>query len=272
MIKTHYLKELECNTLPKQIGDDDYDCGRVQEWVNLQKHHIQGFKVTIGVDDDFGGGTTLAIKHFQDRFNLEVTGIVDQETWNQLVAPMKRAFGKVSFEPEESIQNRIVTYAKQQLVEHPVERRSNEGPWVRSYCFGKDGSAYPWCAGFVTTIVDMAADSLGNDVKDYMISSLSCDLILADAMDENRGQTHHRNVMVKTEPRLIEPGDLFLVINRRNPDDAKHIGIVIDMNDTIMTTIEGNTNDEGSREGYEVCQRYRDLAKGNYDIIKLKVD
>ncbi len=269
MIKLDHKKELSCDSLPKERGDYDDDCGRVQEWVNLQKHHIQGFNVTIAVDDDFGGGTQAAIRHFQEHFKLSVTGEVNEETWQQLIAPMKRAFGKITFSGGETIQERVVRYAKQQLIEHPVELYSNKGPWVRSYCFGMDGSAYAWCAGFVTSIVDLAADTQDKNVKNYMKASLSCDRILSDAMEGNRGQTHHRNLLVKTTPELVEVGDLFLVINRKNPLDAKHIGIVTDMNGTIMTTIEGNTNDEGSRDGYEVCQRYRDLAKGSYDIVKL---
>ncbi len=34
-------------------------------------------------------------------------------------------------------------------------------------------------------------------------------------------------------------------------------GIVLRAAEEVFETIEGNTNDEGSREGYEVCQRVR---------------
>lgn len=36
-----------------------------------------------------------------------------------------------------------------------------------------------------------------------------------------------------------------------------HTGIVEKFDDTYVYTIEGNTNDTGSREGYEVCRRKR---------------
>ena len=36
-----------------------------------------------------------------------------------------------------------------------------------------------------------------------------------------------------------------------------HIGIVISHDDKHFTTIEGNTNDDGSREGYEVAEKHR---------------
>jgi hypothetical protein len=35
--------------------------------------------------------------------------------------------------------------------------------------------------------------------------------------------------------------------------------------DGILTTIEGNTNDDGSRDGYEMCSRSRSAA-GKYFI------
>ena len=37
--------------------------------------------------------------------------------------------------------------------------------------------------------------------------------------------------------------------------------------DGTFATIEGNTNDEGSREGYEVCRRVR--GRGSKDFIRL---
>ena len=270
MIKTEYKKELTCDTLPKKKGDFDNDCRRVQEWINLQKYHYQDFNISISIDDDFGGGTEAGVKAFQTFQNLDSTGVVDEATWQHLVAPMNSAFTRLNFSSGTSIQDRVVQYAKNQLLYHPVELKSNLGPWIRAYCFGKDGSAYAWCAGFVTSIVDLAAEFDDKEVRDYMKASLSCDRILDDAISGKRGQTHLRNNKIKSNATDVKPGDLFLVINKRNEMDATHIGIVIGMNGTVMTTIEGNTNDEGSRDGYEVCQRFRDLSKGNYDIIKLK--
>ena len=39
-----------------------------------------------------------------------------------------------------------------------------------------------------------------------------------------------------------------------------HACIVEDFDTTYLYTIEGNSNDEGAREGYEVCQRKRNLS------------
>ncbi len=82
-------------------------------------------------------------------------------------------------------------------------------------------------------------------------TSFSCDFLAATAKEigiflgeskiENRAQ--------------ITSGSLFL--NRRTPTDWVHTGIVVQAKNDFFHTIEGNTNDEGSREGYELCKRIR---------------
>lgn len=52
-------------------------------------------------------------------------------------------------------------------------------------------------------------------------------------------------------------GDVFIM------DFGKglgHTGFVESVNGEFINTIEGNTNDEGSREGYEVCRRARKIS------------
>ena len=63
----------------------------------------------------------------------------------------------------------------------------------------------------------------------------------------------------------IKPGSMFL--SRRTTKDWVHVGIVIKAEDQIIHTIEGNTNDEGSREGYEVCKRIRGYKNKDYILI-----
>ena len=49
-------------------------------------------------------------------------------------------------------------------------------------------------------------------------------------------------------------GCLFAYLN---PDGGGHIGFVTKVVLGVFSTIEGNTNDDGSREGYKVCRRTR---------------
>jgi hypothetical protein len=63
----------------------------------------------------------------------------------------------------------------------------------------------------------------------------------------------------------ITPGSLFLV--QRTATDWEHTGIVVSAEADVFHTIEGNTNDEGSREGYEVCKRIRGYEKKDFIVI-----
>jgi hypothetical protein len=52
------------------------------------------------------------------------------------------------------------------------------------------------------------------------------------------------------------PGDLFLV--QRTSSDWTHVGVVVGVRDgDTIVTVEGNTNNAGSREGLYVLERRR---------------
>lgn len=57
--------------------------------------------------------------------------------------------------------------------------------------------------------------------------------------------------LVVTRP---QPGDIFIMDYGKGQG---HTGIVEKVEKNLIHTIEGNTNDEGSREGYEVCRKQR---------------
>jgi len=58
---------------------------------------------------------------------------------------------------------------------------------------------------------------------------------------------------------------MFLV--RRTSTDWTNTGFAFGYDGGTIQTIEGNTNDEGSREGYEVCRRTR--GRGRMDFVTL---
>ena len=61
-------------------------------------------------------------------------------------------------------------------------------------------------------------------------------------------------------------GSLF--VQRRSPTDWNRTGIVVAAIDEVIETIEGNTNEGGSQEGYEVCRRIRNSK--NKDFVRLE--
>jgi hypothetical protein len=63
--------------------------------------------------------------------------------------------------------------------------------------------------------------------------------------------------------RRVKPGSLFLSA-KDVPNDWSHVGIFISASGESFTSIEGNTNDEGSFEGFEVCTRIRGWDKKDF--------
>jgi len=102
------------------------------------------------------------------------------------------------------------------------------------------GGGYPWCAAAVAT---WGIEALG---KAWPVPhTADCDALLTWA--------RRRGCLKRTDP---QPGDIFLVL--KSETDAIHTGIVVQglANGQVLTW-EGNTNNDGSREGYRVCQRRR---------------
>ena len=119
---------------------------------------------------------------------------------------------------------------------------------------GREGVDYPWCAGFATFCLSQACTSLG--VAMPVPQTLSCD-----------DMSQHAGGRLLTQPApsqrsRITPGSFFLRL--ADPKEKRwkysHTGIVVQAGPKTFRTIEGNTNDDGSYEGYEVCARVRAYA------------
>lgn len=223
----------------------------VQEWLSLQ-----GIKVRI--DEDYGTATETAVRAFQARNGLPQTGNVDRATFDQLVAPMMAALQTRMVPPGATLGSMTVAYARQHLAQRPREAGGeNMGPWVRLYMDGNQGKDWLWCSGFATFVQRQAAATLGVPVP--VARTFSC--------DELAGRAKRATCFVAGCPdfRRITPGSLFLV--QKTPTDWQHVGIVTSAERDAFHTIEGNTNDDGAREGYEVCERVRSYDKKDFVIV-----
>lgn len=114
---------------------------------------------------------------------------------------------------------------------------------------GNEGPEWPWCAGFATFALKQACDTVGCAMP--IGSTVSCDLLAASAQEKD---CFVRGAVTRDRSR-VKPGSLFL--SRRTAGDWVHTGIVVRLEEDVFHTIEGNTNDSGDREGYEVCARVR---------------
>lgn len=124
---------------------------------------------------------------------------------------------------------------------------SNRGAWIDEFLkTARTDVGQPWCAAFVTYCLKMAgkdifSTSFGEGVR-YPAS-------VASWVDWARATARWS--------RTPRRGRLFAIAR----SGATHIGMVTAVHsDGSFETIEGNSNDEGSREGYEVCRRTRTVA------------
>lgn len=234
------------------VGATGLKVKRVQEWLTLHD-------CALAIDGEFGPVTQLQLRAFQTRVGVPVTGALDQATWDHLVEPLVKAVAPVA--PAATLSATIVLVAAQHVAQHPREAGGdNCGPWVRAY-LGWDGKPAKWCAGFTCTAMEQAAALHG--VAAPIKSSASCDT-LADRADV-AGKFVKGAPSANTPPATaIPPGSFFLV--RATPTDWTHVGIVTTSGPAAFQTLEGNTNDEGSSDGYEACARARDFKKKDFIV------
>lgn len=237
-------------------GDADGMVPNIQEWLSLHG-------VATAIDGDYGPATASAVAQFQADNGLEETGETDEETFAALVSPMVRALQRISPDSH-TLGELTVAYAEQHLAEHPREAGGqNRGPWVRLYMQGQDGEPFAWCAGYVCFMIQQAADTLG--VEPPFDSTFSCDELARNGSDEGLFVSESELASGSVSPDEMPPGSVFL--NRQSETDWTHTGIVVEFGSDAIQTIEGNTNDEGSREGYEVCRRVRSYATRDFVVV-----
>jgi peptidoglycan hydrolase-like protein with peptidoglycan-binding domain len=240
------LPDLELDA-PKKPGSSGQKVRLIQGWLSLH-----GFNLVV--DGGYGDATARQVRAFQTANGLPVTGVVDEATYAKLVRPMVAALSPIA--SDGPLGQLVVAYARQHLVQHPQEvGGENRGPWVRLYTQGREGKDSPWCAGFATFVLGQAAGAAA--VASPLPQTLACDEMQGCAGDRFLSQPK------PSQRRRITPGSFFL---RPSPPGSKlkyaHTGIVVKAETDTFKSIEGNTNDEGSAEGFEVCARvhgYRGL-------------
>lgn len=242
--------------LPRSLdpGDRGSDARRLQEWLVLH-----GF--TVEVDGIYGLITSEALAQFQQTNFLPTTGLADEATWQELTRPLRDATA-ASLNFSSSFVDAVSHFAQQHLKQHPREVGGrNQGPWVRTYMNGKDGPSSLWCAGFVCFLMLQAAEAL--QIEAPLRRTGSCDNLAMQAKSQG---TFVSGAEVERDGRFEEMnGSIFLIRKTRN--DWIHTGLVVDANRMGFLTVEGNTNDDGAREGYEVCSRMRGYGSADFILL-----
>jgi hypothetical protein len=216
--------------------------------------------INLVIDGDFGPATELGVRRFQSSHGLSETGVIDIETFQNVIMPILRANAIIQ-NPNMPLNELIIAYAKQHLIEHPREVGGrNCGPWVRMYLRDQEDA---WCAGFVFYCLDQAFHTRG--VLLPIRSTFSCDSLAKQAREAHFFICQADINKMANRELEIRPGTIFL--KRRTSTDWIHTGLVVAASSETFDTIEGNTNDDGSHAGYEVCSRIR--CYSNMDFIKI---
>lgn len=214
-------------------------------------------------------GTERAVKLFQARFPdvtgrpLEIDGQVGSLTWGAMfgastvpsnsVAPSALAVAAIDF---------AITQIG--VMEKPVG--SNRGPEVDNYLsavgLNPASGSFAWCVAFTHYCYKKAAEKLGRE---------NPHIKTAGVLDHwNKARTKAKVVRVTNaravaDPALVKPGALFIIDFGQG---LGHSGIVMEVANGRLVTIEGNTNDNGSRNGIGVFRRdARKISKINKGFI-----
>jgi surface antigen len=144
-----------------------------------------------------------------------------------------------------TLQEKALEIAISQIGVEEAPGHKNTGKDVEKYLASVGlGPGYSWCMAFNYWCFNEAAEKLGRKNPLYKTGGV---------MEQWRQR--------KAEFRVVtpQPGDIFILDLGKG---LGHTGMVKIVNeDGTIGTIEGNTNDEGSREGYEVCRRTRSRSK-----------
>ena len=212
----------------------------------------------------YGVKTKNAVKLFQaihmDQHGnpLEVDGQVGSITWSSL-------FGTDTIVITNTAPNTFLTEAVKVAVtqlgimEDPPG--SNTGPRVNEYLssVGLPPGLF-WCAAFVYWCFDKAATKAGKinplvktgHVMTHWNKSTGKKITMNDAMNK---------------PSLIKPGHIFIM---NTGGSSGHTGIIEKVEGGFVHTIEGNSNNAGSRNGIGVFRLQRKIAKINRGFIEYK--
>lgn len=205
----------------------------------------------------FNAETSEAVQHFQARsvdghgMPLTVDGYVGPMTWAALFAQPN----PIVTQAGSALQGRTLEIAAGEIGVTESPLGSNRGPKVDEYLryAGLDPAAgsYAWCAAFASWCFGQASTSLG----------------AADPAPRTAGALDFWNAAGRMKlhrvsppeaaanPGLVTPGMVFIL---STGGGHGHVGLVEKIQGVVLTTIEGNTNDNGSREGIGV---YRHVGR-----------
>lgn len=142
---------------------------------------------------------------------------------------------------QDSRRREVMSFAKTTIgIKEATGKNDGEGVERILKSVGLQGTGAPWCAAYVVWVGDSA---LGRDHNPYPRSAWSPDFVKNPNWNRGRG-------------RLPSEADTF-GIYFQNLKRVGHTGLIEKVSGDFAVTIEGNTNNGGSRDGDGVYRRRR---------------
>jgi Putative peptidoglycan binding domain/CHAP domain len=207
----------------------------------------------LSVDGDFGRSTLDAVRDFQRRNRLDPDGVVGPSTWGVLLNhPQAHSVLRYTVGPQEALAEIARPFLG--ATEAPGNRMGTD-PRMRQIfeadrlAPGGQTDGYPWCCALVSLCVQrlIAANPVYHGLTPPTTPSVSA--------FRTQWAPSQNCLLFTPSERTHSPhkGDIVVYT-------FSHIGIVDVVGSGQVRTIEGNTNEAGSREG-TIC-RQKDRAFG----------
>jgi hypothetical protein len=205
-------------------------------------------------DGRFGALTQTAVVAFQRQKGLTVDGEVGPETWAALEAhPLAPVVDNYRIGPQEMLADIAAPYVG---ATEAAGNRMGEDQRMREIfeadnLANKDGTTdgYAWCCAFVSVCVQrlFAISAMYPGVAAPRVASVQL-------FRTRWAPGQNCLIFAPGSPHAPHKGDIVVFT-------FSHIGIVEGTGSGSLQTIEGNTNEQGSREGTTCRRKQRALAQ-----------
>lgn len=205
-------------------------------------------------DGDFGNKTVHVVKVFQRKMKFEDNGVIAADCWRVLLAhPQVKELYRYPIGPQEFLVEIAIPYIG--ATESRGNRMGNDPRMQEIFEADhhlKDGmtDGYPWCCAFVSMCVQklISQSIFYNHVRKPYTAGVS--------YFRTRWAPSQNCLIFTPNNETYSPHKGDVVVYK-----FSHIGIVESVNeDGSLNTIEGNTNQAGSREGTTLRRKVRQIS------------